>query len=79
MKWSSEALVAIDNIIGGIRVKMQDVRCVSISHVKQKGNHPVHLLAQYAKNIDGYVTWIEKNPNMVEFALAHDVLCLFSF
>ena len=58
---------------------MQDVRCVSISHVNQKDNHPAHLLAQYAKNIDVYVTWIEKNPNMVEFALAHDVLCLFSF
>ena len=25
---TSEALVAIDNIIGGIRVKLQDFRCV---------------------------------------------------
>ena len=56
MKWSSEVVVAINNIIGGIRVKMQDVRCVSISHVKRKGNHPAHLLDQYAKNIYGYVT-----------------------
>ena len=58
---------------------MQDVRCVSISHVKRKGNHPAYLLAQYAKNIYGYVTQIKKNPNMVESALAHDVLRLFSF
>ena len=41
----SEAAVAIDNITGGIWVKMQDVRCVSISHVKRKGNRSAHLLA----------------------------------
>ena len=31
---TSEALVTIDNIIGGIRAKLQDFRCVKISHVK---------------------------------------------
>ena len=51
---------------------------MEISHVKRDGNCPTHLLAQYAKYLDSYQTWIEENPNMVESALAHDVLCLFS-
>ena len=41
----SEAPVAIDNIIGGIRVKMQYVKRVSFSLVKRKGNRPAHLWA----------------------------------
>ena len=45
----SEALVSIDIIIVGIRNKLQDFRCMSISHVKQNDNHPVHHLVQYAK------------------------------
>ena len=50
---TSEALVAIENIIGGIRAKLQDFRCVEISHVKRDDNRP-HLLAQYAKYLDSY-------------------------
>jgi len=42
---TSEAPVAIDNIIGGIRAKLQNFRCVEISYVKQDGNRPAHLLA----------------------------------
>jgi len=51
---------------------------VKISHVKQDDNCPTHLLAQHAKYLDSYETWIEENPNMVESALTHDVLCLSS-
>ena len=75
---TSEALVAIDNIVGGIKAKLQDFRCVEISHVKQDDNRPAHLLAQYAKYLDSYQTWTEENPNMVRSALAHYVLCLSS-
>ena len=75
---TSEALVTIDNIIGGIRAKLQDFRCVKISHVKWDGNYLAHLLAQYAKYLNSYQTWIKENPNMVESVLAHDVLCLSS-
>ena len=74
----SEAPVAIDNIIGKISAKLQDFRCVEISHVKRNGNRLAHLLAQYAKYLDSYQTWIAENPNMVESVLAHDVLCLSS-
>ena len=75
---TSEASVAIDNIIGGIRAKLQDFRCVEISHVKQDDNRPAHFLAQYAKYLDSYQTWIKENPNMGESTLAHDVLYLSS-
>ena len=51
---------------------------MEISHVKRDSNRPAHLLAQYAKYLDSYQSRIEENPNMVELALAHDVLCLFS-
>lgn len=39
-----EVPIAIDSIIGGIRIKMQDFRRVSISHVKCHDNRLVHLL-----------------------------------
>ena len=74
----SEAPVAIDNIIGKISAKLQDFRCVEISHVKRNGNRLAHLLAQYAKYLDCYQIWIAEYPNMVESVLAHDVLCLSS-
>ena len=51
---------------------------MEISHVKRDSNRPAHLLAQYAKYLDSYQSRIEENPNMVELALAHDVLCLSS-
>ena len=51
---TSEVLVAIENIIGGIRAKLQDFRCVEISHVKRDDNCLAHLLAQYAKYLDSY-------------------------
>ena len=40
----SEALVSIDIIVVGIRNKLQDFRCMSISHVKRNSNHLVHHL-----------------------------------
>ena len=75
---TSEAPVAIDNIIGGMSAKLQDFRFVKIFHVKRDGNRLAHLLAQYAKYLNSYQTWIEENLDMVELALAHDVLCLSS-
>ena len=40
----SETSVSIDIIVVGIRNKLQDFRYMSISHVKQNVNYPVHLL-----------------------------------
>ena len=78
LKGLSGPPTAISNIIEGIRHKLQDFRQVHISHVRWQGNRPTHILAQYTWNIVSYVTWIEENPNMIELALAQDVLFLFS-
>ena len=51
---------------------------MQILHVKQTGNRPANILAQYAKGIDSYVIWIEENSNFIESTLAQDVLLLFS-
>ena len=63
---TSEAQVTIDNIIGGIRAKLQDFRRVEISCVKWDGNRLTHLSIQYAKYLNSYQTWIENNPNMFD-------------
>ena len=69
---------SIYNIILGIGQKVQAFRSFQFSHVKRTGNRPAHILAQHAKNIDSYVTWIEENPDFIESALAQDVLLLSS-
>ena len=51
---------------------------MQVSHVKRSGNRPAHILAQYARDLDSYVTWVEENSVFLEFVLAHDVLNLSS-
>ena len=51
---TSEAPIAIDNIIVGIKAKLQDFRSVEISHVKWDGNRLAHLLTQYTKYLNSY-------------------------
>ena len=69
---------SIYNIITCIGQKEQAFRSFQFSHIKRTGNWPAHILAQHAKNIDNYVTWIEENPDFIESALAQDVLLLSS-
>lgn len=54
----------IANIIEGTWFKLLELRRILIYHVKRQGNCPAYILAQYAKNIDGYVTWTNENPSM---------------
>lgn len=54
----------IANIIEGTWFKLLELRRILIYHVKRQGNCPAYILAQYAKNIDGYVTWTKENPSM---------------
>ena len=69
---------SIYNIITGIGQKVQAFRSFQFSQIKRTGNRPAHILAQHAKNIDNYVTWIEENPDFIESALAQDILLLSS-
>ena len=70
--------VVISNIVSGICFRLQDFCIVQVLHIRRIGNNPTHLLAQYARDLDSYVTWVEENSVFLEFALAHDVLNLSS-
>ena len=59
-------------------LRLQYFRFVQVSNVKRLGNKPVHILTQYARDLDSYVTWVEENSVFLEFVLAHDVLNLSS-
>lgn len=58
--------------------RLQVFRLVQVSHIKREGNRPTHILAQFAKGIDNYVTWIKENLNIIESVVAQDVLNLSS-
>ncbi|XP_075633331.1 uncharacterized protein LOC142605778 [Castanea sativa] len=72
----SEPPSTISTLIEGIRLKLQDFQRARVSHVLRHGNHPAHLLAQYARHLFGYITWIDETPYMVESAVTHDVMLL---
>ena len=44
------------------------------SRIKRQGSRPAHILAQYAKDILSYETWIEDYPCMIEVAPVHNVI-----
>ena len=64
----------INNAIEGIQLKRQDFRSTQISHMKRQSNRSAHILAQFAKNINNYVVWIEENLYIIESILAQNVL-----
>ena len=41
-----------------------------MNHVKREGNRLAHNLAQHAKDVFDYVTWIEENLSVIESSLA---------
>ena len=51
---------------------------VQISHVRRQGNWPAYILAQYVEKVVSYITWVEENVNIIELALAQDILFLSS-
>ena len=63
----------ISNIVAACLCRLQDFRAAQFSHVCRQGNRPAHILAQYAKNLESFVTWIEENPTIIENATAQDV------
>ena len=47
-----------------------------VSHVRRNGNKPAHILAQNAKGINSFLTWVKEDPIVIESALAQDILNL---
>ena len=48
--------VGISNIVSSMCLRLQDFRFVQVLHVKWLGNKLAHILAQYVRNLDSYVT-----------------------
>ena len=53
---SSELPFVVANIIKGIHRMLYKFRRLQFSYVKRQGNRLAHILVQYAKNINSYVT-----------------------
>ena len=54
------------------------IRCVEISHTKQEGNKAAHGFTQHAQFIDGFITWIEETPSIVESVINSVVIISIS-
>ncbi|KAK7826586.1 hypothetical protein CFP56_032082 [Quercus suber] len=57
----------------GWEVRANRAASSTFSHVKRQGNVPTHLLAQYAKEVENYVVWLEECPSFLEHVCAHDI------
>ena len=63
----------ISNVAAACLCRLQGFRAPQFSHVRHQRNRLAHILVQYAKNLDSFVTWIEENPTIIENATAQDV------
>ena len=49
------------------------------SYVRRQRNKLAHILVQYAKSLENFVTWIEDNPIPIQSALAQDIMTFASY
>ena len=45
-----------------------------MQHVNRNANEAAHFLAQHAKGIDAFVTWIEECPSFLESIVFQDAI-----
>ena len=64
----------IVNIIASTHHKMHGFRTFNFTNVKRQGNRPTYLLANFAKGIDSYVTWLKETPFFIESSTLHDAM-----
>ena len=70
---------SVANVLTGIMNQASLFRQWKFSHTKQQGNVPAHVLAQHAKNVEDYVTWLEECPSMIEHVCAQDRLVVVHY
>ncbi|XP_050254838.1 uncharacterized protein LOC126700670 [Quercus robur] len=68
-----EAFSSTHNVLAVTLEQALGFRSSYFSHVKRQGNVPPHLLAQYVKEVENYVVWLEECPNFLEHACAQDL------
>ncbi|XP_075650086.1 uncharacterized protein LOC142620631 [Castanea sativa] len=76
LQGTNAAASSIVNIVSGILFQSQNFRSVNFSHIKRLGNMPAHALAQHAKHVVDFVTWLEETPCLIERMCAQDVINL---
>ncbi|KAK7857021.1 putative ribonuclease h protein, partial [Quercus suber] len=66
--------ISMANVLAGLLNQVSSFRQWKFSHTKRQGNVPAHVLAQHAKDVVGYIVWLEECPNILEHVCAHDKL-----
>ena len=59
LQCEGEAPSSTHNVLVVTLEQTSGFRSFYFSHVKTQGNVPAHLLAQYAKEVENYVVWLE--------------------
>ena len=77
LQGEGEAPSSTHNILAVTLEQASGFRFSCFSHVKRQGNVPAHLLAQFAKEVENYVVWLEECPSFLEHACAHDLSVVF--
>ena len=67
--------IVID-VLESIQQKLHEFRRVKVQHVRRQGNKSALALAQHAKGIHGFVTWLEKSPPIIESLVLQDAMYL---
>ena len=64
------AASSIENVVSGILFQIQNFRSADFSHIKRLGNMLAHVLAQHAKHVEDFQTWLEETPSLIEHKCA---------
>ena len=63
---------SIVNVLAGVRNRVSSFRQWKFTHIKRQGNVPAHLLAQHARIVEDYSTWLEECPTLIADACMQD-------
>ena len=69
------ATSSIENVVSGILLQIQNFRYADFSHIKRLGNMPALVLAQHAKHVKDFVTWLEETPSLLCTRCNQPVFC----
>ena len=64
------------DVLESLQQKLHEFRRVKVQHVRRQRNKSAHALAQHAKGIHGFVTWLEESPPIIESLVLQDAMYL---
>jgi len=78
MENPTDAPVYISTVVLGFCTRLPVFCTFQSSHMRRQGNRPAHTLATFAKNIDSFVTWMEKCPPFLTSLVSQDAIYYFA-